>query len=170
MVHECKGEVVYGLPSPLHNPIHLLMFGGCEGDVDSKLGAGASKFLAHKLGASVGTTMCEFGAFEDDSIVFHLWHILCLVVLQDTEDGFRVCVIKSNQGGELRGSIDSHKKIWKMAGFCEPELGGIRHDVEVDEFTWLQVLELGWNCFILGSFMLQGDVTITAEQVRFVNN
>jgi hypothetical protein len=95
--------------------------------------------------------------------MFHLWYILSFVILQNAEDSSGVSVIKSDQGCESGNCIDGKKKVWKMAQFCEPELGWIQHDVEVDEFTWLQVLELGWSCFISGSFMLQGDMTITAE-------
>jgi hypothetical protein len=58
MVHECKCKVVYGLPSPLHNPVHLLMFGSCKRDTDSKLGTGASEFLADELAAGISASMC----------------------------------------------------------------------------------------------------------------
>jgi hypothetical protein len=50
--------------------------------MDSKLSAGASEFLADELGAGISMNMCEFGAFKDDAVMLHFWHILSFVILQ----------------------------------------------------------------------------------------
>ena len=57
--------------------------------------------------------------------MLHLWHVLSFVILQNAEYGTGVIVIKSDQGCESGSCIDGEKKVWEMAQFGEPELGGI---------------------------------------------